>query len=137
MKSIVLALVLAIPAVACSKSNKDVPASATTTTGGDTKAATGAAAGGSKGSCNKVNVTSKCDEYASLTMGFEEGMCKDLNGTWSTGACPTAGRLGTCKKKSGTTTYYYETKLALNYDAKSAKEDCEDAISEGTWTAAK
>ncbi len=133
MKSIVLALILAVPAVACSKSNKDVPASAATTTSGDTKAA----AGGSKGSCNKVSVTSKCDEYASLTMGFEEGMCKDLNGAWSAGACPTAGRLGTCKKKSGTTTYYYETKLALNYDAKTAKEDCEDAISEGTWTAAK
>jgi hypothetical protein len=114
----VLALVVAASAFACSKSENKGQAAAEVKT------------------CNKVKVTSKCEEYTSDALGFAEGACKELGGTYSSAPCPTEGRIGSCKKKNGESTHYYDSKSQIEYDGESAKEDCEGPISEGKFTAA-
>lgn len=142
MKS-TLAIAIAFLAVAACSKNEAPPspsagaANPMPTTNSAPAAKPAAAAGGIKGSCNKMNKTSKCDEYSTLTMGLEESTCKELEGVWGTGSCPKTKLLGTCKKpQQDTTTYYYATDLAINYTAQTAKEDCEDEISRGTWAPA-
>jgi hypothetical protein len=88
------------------------------------------------GTCNKVKKTSKCDEYASLTMGIEEAACGELGGTFSaTAACPTDARFGVCKKASGTTYYYASPGAEVTYTGDMAKLDCENPLTEGRYTA--
>jgi hypothetical protein len=86
--------------------------------------------------CNKVKKTSKCDEYATLTMGIEEAACGELGGTFSaTAACPTDARMGICKKASGTTYYYSSPGAEVTYTQELAKLDCENPLTEGRFTA--
>ncbi len=68
-------------------------------TGGGTDGGTGGGTGGgtATGSCNLIPNVSCIDYSASaLTASQLQQACTQAQGTWSSGACPTAGRSGSC-----------------------------------------
>jgi hypothetical protein len=66
----------------------------------------------SKASCHFV-ASASCEEYASDGKAYLERRsqdCKQISGTWSTAACPTADLLGSCRETTAgwtRTRHYY------------------------------
>jgi hypothetical protein len=91
---------LVVLVVACSKEGGGSASADAATGAAAAPAVTGAAAapvGGGKllGSCMVAGIA--CSDYYGASADAVKGVCKSV-GTWSDGACPTAGVQGTCTK---------------------------------------
>jgi hypothetical protein len=74
--------------------------------GSDSTPAGGGGGGGggggtaASGSCN-VAASYSCVDYSGTYVGSTTTVCAAMNGTYSSGACTTTGRVGTCTISSG------------------------------------
>lgn len=83
------------------------------------------AAGGPTAACDNSVTVSSCRDLSggafALGEEFQRGLCM---GTYTSGgACPTAGRIGSCDDGMGTITRYYSTGN-LPYTADTARSEC-------------
>jgi hypothetical protein len=118
--------VLAFASAGCDEKKTDAKPAATT-----------AAPGAIKSSCNNIKTLSTCTEYDdkafALGEGFVKGACEATSGKYASATCPPEKLLGTCAIDGGQLKKYYADGT-LAYKADDAAKDCKD-LSNGKWSA--
>ncbi len=90
--------------------------------------------GGKAHHCDLIKPISTCFQWevdAEAAKGKKE-FCEGTKGTFSEGACPAEGDLGTCVLTGDKDIHYYTTEA--RFDATKASEEC-TKMRAGTWTA--
>jgi hypothetical protein len=103
----------------------------------DTSSSGGGGGGKFAKSCNDITSLSQCSEHTDKGMNllgedFYKSICELTDGKWTTEACPTDNRVGSCDDGDGSVTYYYTTGED-SYDEAEAKQACKDIL--GTYKA--
>lgn len=68
-------------------------------------------AGGKLGACDRITTESLCvqfdeNNFSAAGEEFLQNTCKTMEGTFSIGACPAEGQVGTCPSPEGDKIYY-------------------------------